>query len=371
MKITALCLAIALLSAGSIRAQDLALSEVPRGLPRETQRSLEEQRASIASRWSDFLQHKEEFNREFAGTEQGTDRAAAAARRKDELKREADAIVDAADQFNAAVLAAAGQPGKAVEAAEQEEFETRNEAWMKSQRELIGQRQEEENRFGSAILDSMKTPEQPPEPPPCKKYDELQPGDVLLINREGIAGYAIWAADTVSSATSSTASHTVLFLKEVNGKKLFLDNTSGLQVGEAAGVGPHIITGETFLRLYGRRGAAVAELANPDVHVAQPLPPDQAKKLWKAASALALKELADERGKAHNLVDKTDYGFWGGDMVCSDASRWALIRATGRNVPASRSPLKKLLNISFGPANFFGDRQDFIVTPLKMPGDDP
>jgi len=193
---------------------------------------------------------------------------------------------------------------------------------------------------------------------------------VLLVNKEGIAGYAIWAADTISSATGSPASHTVLFLKEVNGVKLFLDNTSGLQTGEAAGVGPHIITGETFLRLYGHRGAGVAELASPDFDVAQPLSHSQAQKLWDVASGVARKELADERQKEGNLIDKTDYGFWGDDMVCSDASRWALVKSTGRSIPPSRSPLKKLLNISFGPANFFGDRQDFIITPLKMPGDD-
>lgn len=248
---------------------------------------------------------------------------------------------------------------------ERDEFERMNEAWMRNQKTLIEQRIQGPNKWSSAIYASLKTKE-PPLPDYLKKFHELQPGDVLLISPdkgndlEALKSKTIRFADRLSSwEWESPASHTVLFVKEVNGKKLFLDNTSGGDRDTAAGVGPHIITGEEFLKIYSTREA----------HIAQPVSKLEGQKLWAAARELSIKELADEPKKSKNLIDKTDYGLYGDDnMVCSEASRWALIEA-GKGtqleaVPDTRSPFKKLLGVYFGPANFFSDRQYFIITPM-------
>lgn len=234
---------------------------------------------------------------------------------------------------------------------EQDEFEQMNAAWMKKQQQLIQQRLDEPNRWCSSICASLKTKEPPL---PGKGFNELQPGDVLLICPDGSL-----TSKGISLLDGAAASHTLIYLKEVNGKKLFLDNVSGLQAGEAAGVGPHIITGEQYLKLYGQREANVATLT------AQPLNQREAAKLWAAARELGIKELSDERKKSNNWIDKTDYGLYGNDnMVCSEASRWALIKA-GRWIQTTRSPLKKLAGVDYSPADFFSDDQNFLITPLR------
>ena len=53
-------------------------------------------------------------------------------------------------------------------------------------------------------------------------------------------------------------------------------------------------------------------------------------------------------------------------MVCSEASRWALIQA-GIPVPETKSPLKKMLGINFGPANFYTTNQFFLISSLVPP----
>jgi hypothetical protein len=50
-------------------------------------------------------------------------------------------------------------------------------------------------------------------------------------------------------------------------------------------------------------------------------------------------------------------------MVCSEADRWVLVNS-GRKIPETASPLKRLLGIHYGPANFFSDDKNFIITPL-------
>jgi hypothetical protein len=238
---------------------------------------------------------------------------------------------------------------------EQHEFMKMRAVWMKNERQLIQQRLSEPNRWSNSIYNSLKTKEPPL---PYKKFDELKAGDVLLIAPDDGLSKAIRFADRLSSwEWKSPASHTVLYLKELNGKKLFLDSTGG--------GGPRIITGEEFLKKYGHRGAQVAELGKYEV--AQPLSKEEGNKLWVAARELAMKEMASEPKKSNNLIDKTNYGLYGKDnMVCSETSRWALIRA-GRQIPDTGSPYKKLFGVYFGPSNFYNAEQYFIVTPLGAP----
>lgn len=253
-------------------------------------------------------------------------------------------------------------PAEKIVQQEQDEFDKMNAAWMNKQKELISQRLQEPNRWSTSVYQSLKTKEPPL---PYKKISELQPGDVLLIAPDGILGNLIAGADRFTSGNQSAASHTLIFIKEVNGKKLFLDNTPGIS-DATNGRGPHIITEEQFLKIYGGRDADVARPAV--MGIAQPLNKDESEKLWNAARELAAAELKGETTKYGNRLDKTNYGLWGNDnIVCSEASRWALVKA-GRKIPETSSPLKKLMGIGFGPADFFGDEQDFIVTPLGIPG---
>jgi len=233
------------------------------------------------------------------------------------------------------------------------EFEKMNAALMENQKKLIQQRLEEPNKWCSAIYTSLKTKAPPL---PYKKFDELQPGDVQLIGPDGWLNTGLNKIDQVLSGDKvSDASHTVLYLKEINGKKLFLDNIPG--------EGPRIILEDEFLRRYGHRGAQVAKLA--EFGVAQPLDKKEGDRLYEAAKEMAAKNRVKE--KTNNWFDRTDYGAWNKEnVVCSEAD-WALIKAAGRNIPESGDRIKEGLGIDFSPADFFSNEQYFLVSPLGMP----
>jgi hypothetical protein len=232
---------------------------------------------------------------------------------------------------------------------EQDEFEKMNAEWMKKQKQLIEQRLKEQNKDAAAITKSLKM-NAPPSP--WKTFNELQAGDILLIEGEGISKGITYIDKIFSSGdNASNASHTVTYLKEVNGKKLFLDD----QPFE----GPRIISEDKFLELYGPRGVHVAKLA-------QPLNEKEGKDLFAAAVALAQK---NRKEVAHNWFGAplvgTNFGAWGKeDVVCSEAD-WALINATGRNIPKSGDRLKVSLGVDFSPADFYNSPY-FLVTPLMV-----
>jgi hypothetical protein len=240
---------------------------------------------------------------------------------------------------------------------EQNEFEKMNAEWMKKQKQLIEQRLREPNKDADVISKSLKTntpskslKTNPPPPLPPRKYEMLKPGDVLLISPDDTKSFWINFGDRLSSASQSSASHTVLFLKEVNGKKLFLDHTSER--------GSHVISEEEFLSTYGHRDALVA----------QPVKEADTTAIWERTKELVKKEQKKQakntESRTDYLRDKSGYGLYGPDnMVCSEAARWILINS-GLKIPETASPLKRLLGIHYGPANFFSDDKNFIITPL-------
>ena len=243
--------------------------------------------------------------------------------------------------FDKGTLDSASVDSKVLQ--EQAEFENRNADWVKKQGLLVEERLREPNEYASAIYKSLKTNAPPP---PWKTFDELQSGDVLLIE-----GKAIAYLDNKFSAGNDTskASHTVIYLKEVNGRKLFMDN----QPFE----GPRIISEAEFQELYGPRPAQVAKLA-------QPLNEQEGKKLFTAAVEMAQK---NRKEIANNwfgtpLLD-TNYGVWGKENVVCSESDWALINAAGRNIPKSGDGVKVSLGVDFSPADYQKSPY-FLVTPF-------
>lgn len=228
---------------------------------------------------------------------------------------------------------------------EQDEFDNMNAAWMKKQIKLIDQRCKEPNKYASDIYKSLKTNAPPP---PWKTFDELQSGDVLLIEGETIA----YLDNKLSGGNNaSSASHTVIYLKEVNGKKLFLDNQP---FGNA---GPRIISEDEFMKLYGSREAKVAKLA-------QPLNEKEGKKLFSAAVEMAQKNRIEVSNNWFGSpLLGTNYGAWGKENVVCSESDWALINATGRNIPKSGDRTKVALGIDFSPADYVNSPY-FLVTPF-------
>lgn len=244
-------------------------------------------------------------------------------------------------------LASVKSGGKHIEATvEQVEFEAMHSEWKKKQNQLIDQRLMEPNKNASAIHRSLMLHVPPL---PGKNFNELQPGDVLLLEGKEIA-----KLDTTftSGGSPSIASHTVVYLKTVNGKKLFLDNQPFQ--------GPRIITEEEFLQVYGSRAAEVARLA-------EPLSREEGQKLFSAAVKMA-QENRQEVAKSWfgSPLLGSNYGAWGkDDIVCSEAD-WVLINNAGRNIPRSGDQVKVSAGVDFSPADY-ANSPYFIVTPLGIP----
>jgi hypothetical protein len=233
---------------------------------------------------------------------------------------------------------------------ERSELENEPAVWIERHGRLVQQRLTEPNKWNRALATSLTTKAPPL---PYKKFSELQSGDVLLIApaRRDVAGTVINAGDAALSGTRvSDASHTVLYLKEVNGVRFFLDNVPG--------EGPRIVPEAYILQKYGRRQTEVARLA-------QPLNDAEGQKLYAAAREMRARNLSRIGG--NRWFDGTTYGAWGkDDVVCAEAD-WSLLQAAGRPIPASTDRVKRKLGLDFSPADFYQNRQYFLVTPLELP----
>lgn len=168
----------------------------------------------------------------------------------------------------------------------------------------------------------------------------------------GLSNGINWLDRKGSNNPSSPASHAIVFLGKRNGKNWYLDNTYA--------TGPVIKDEKAFLQEYGHRSMDVATL------VGQPLSAHEGQELWKGA---------------HELRNNASYGikmlqYNGNDvMVCSEASRWLLVRA-GRRVPETQSGdmriggvdagLAKRQFVAFSPSDFYEQDQYFIIHRLTL-----
>jgi hypothetical protein len=235
---------------------------------------------------------------------------------------------------------------------EQFEFENNKEQWLKTKNDSIQQRLNNSSLYFNNLYTSLKT--NAPPPLAGKTFNELKPGDVLLIDKDTSKlslSYWINKGDEILSSTkSSSASHTLIYLKSINGKKMFLDNVPG--------TGSRIISEEEYVYLYGNRNAKVGTLTN----VAEPLSEKDGEKLYRIARELADKELKYQSTDNKSFIKGSTYGVKGTDMVCSEASRWVLIKA-GYEIPETDDEVKKFIGMDYSPADFCKSKY-FMVTPL-------
>ncbi len=231
---------------------------------------------------------------------------------------------------------------------EQEEFDSTNAEWTTKQKLRIELRLQQPNKYANSLHKSLKT-NAPPPPWATKAYNELKPGDVLLFEGKALS----YADSTIFDGNvASRASHTVLYLREVNGIKLFLDN----QPHE----GPRIISEDQLLKVYSYRKADAATIA-------EPLNKKEGEALFEAAIEMAQKNnkkiVSKDNWFSKYLPADTNYGVMGAhDVVCSEAD-WAVINASGRTIPHSDNKLKLLLGLNFSPSDFYSS-QYFLVTRL-------
>jgi len=189
-----------------------------------------------------------------------------------------------------------------------------------------------------------------------RRFDNLKIGDVLLCRQPDdigsvgfyTSGWIIIVDKALTGSFRARASHTFMYVREVNGVKLFLDNMPGQ--------GTRIKS----------EAQITAEYQNVGLDVARPLSDIDAGRLWEAARVAGIKSVKEFAKRSDNLIDTTDYGIFGdGDMVCSETSRWALMTA-GMAIPETQSAIKKYVGrIKYGPSDFYADTTRFLVMPLE------
>ncbi len=232
-------------------------------------------------------------------------------------------------------------------------------AAVKAIREDIARSEAPQGAEASAVARSFKMGKVPPL---SRRFDNLRVGDVLLLRQPDDmlspgfykSGWIIIVDKALSLSFRARASHTFMLVREVKGVKLFLDNMPGQ--------GTRIKT----------EAQITAEYDGLDFDVARPLSKFDTDLLWTASREYGIRSLKAFAGKGEKLFDKTDYGPFGdAEKVCSETSRWALIKA-GMFIPETSSRIKKFaMDVDFGPSDFYENSKYFLVTPLeKLPAGD-
>ncbi|MDP3353108.1 MAG: hypothetical protein Q8S44_05145 [Flavobacteriaceae bacterium] len=351
------------LSSSNISAQETTIPKIPTEWPLNMQNSMSSKRLILIEHSKIYDAKVDDFNARCGLVKENDYQKLSACRKKSGIL---DAESDLLDKEVEIFLATFNDNERIYKAyKEQKEFkeseQVKIDQIITEQKHLIQQRLKEPNRWSNGVINSLKTNEPPL---PYKRFNELESGDVILFSpsqessiTDKITGKAIIKADQIASGSNvSSASHTVTYLKEENGKKLFLDNIPGQ--------GPKIISEDELLKSYGDRDTQVAKLNT--YGIAQPLNKEEAIKLYETAKEMEVKNKADKVNKAGNLVDTTNYGAIGKDnIVCSEAS-WILLKSTGREMPKSKSQEAKTLGVDFSPSDFYENVQYFLVTPLSI-----
>lgn len=249
---------------------------------------------------------------------------------------------------------------------EEKKMVANTKTWIEYQKEQFKLRIDSPNRWCKQYINELQrlidanNKEEKWNPLKPKSIKDLLPGDVILVEGTDIAGNLIKAADwAFTGSTSSNASHTLTCIREINGKKYFLDNNPS--------IGAIIISEDQFKEKYDGRGTEIARM------VGDPINSQQAKQLWDKAIELQAKNnnaviFQYRDGNDLKKIGGTEYGVFGDDMVCSKAS-WELLKATGRKVPLSKGWFNgwlKKYTIGFSPADFYENHQYFLITPLDI-----
>jgi hypothetical protein len=190
----------------------------------------------------------------------------------------------------------------------------------------------------------------------------MKPGDILLVAPADSGSEKIVKTDaTFSSEGGSPASHTLQFIAEVKGKRLYLDGQFsedflGFAFGSADPLVGNIqvIDEDEVKRRYSHRGLLIAQLK-------MPLNEEQSARLKNEAIRL-------QRDFKFGVVGKRD-------LVCTEVNDQALNAAAGidiRKRPADAvSSLDRLWQrtahyaVDATPADVYHDKQNFKILGVK------
>lgn len=308
-------------------------SPIPKGLSDIQNKKITHSKMLLQNRWKTLVSKVESHNQQCQNIPSGTQRAFNCRQKMDQLQNEIASYVTDVRQFNNTVATLIQKIKSTIVSKEQNDYDKKNKQWLIKQQDLIRQAVTSEQKVDKKILLDIHQNKVPNLPQ--KTLNHLKSGDVILLRQDNsVISSTIPYGDVLSRWVQTKSlkskkydiSHSVVYLKSIKGKRLYLDHQFGDKFAR-------IIDEDTFLKRYEKRLS----------YVARPKALINGKKLWEAAKGVAIK-------------DNTPYGVFGENVVCSEIDTFAVVQATGKK-------LSFLKNERWGPINM--TPSDFIDPETK------
>ena len=248
-----------------------------------------------------------------------------------------------------------GEDAKKQVKTEQTEFDRMNDVWLRKQRERIRVAVRKNKTYTREMIRAIKVNRIPSPARRPSSLEDLQPGDILLVEPENIIGQGFRIGDMLIRSLNELAegkvfklslhpvSHAIAFVKHVKGTMLFLDHR-GKEDIYIPSEGTRIKDQEDVKKKYGHRKA----------YIARPLVVIDGKEFWSAASEAARKK-------------DLGFGLFGrGNVVCSELIRLAILKATKGGGEDFIFEAHRLGPVDITPGAFYDiDGKYFIIYPLE------
>jgi len=336
------------------------IMDIPESLPVPQRQELSTQRDHLRKVRNEIREKTESHNRQCTNVEENSTVAATCAVEQARLKERIIAYAEDVKKYNERIKKGMAEappdittPMSPIVCKEQGEFDQRNTEWLHRQQKLIKQTVEEDKAWTNEAIASILQLRAPNPVFRPKALDDLHPGDILLLAPDdSLIATGITVADPLYRAIDffsagdvsaprlkrGAASHALTFIRTVNGEMLFLDHTNE---------GSRILNADAYLRKYGER----------PMYIARPQAKVDGRKLWEVAREAAMKK-------------KSDYGFIGKNIVCSERAAIAVAKATGTPIDKEHHTMKKIWGpVDITPNDFFDDKhvgKFFLVSTTSI-----
>jgi len=285
------------------------LSEIPNKISSTQKAKLSHSKSLLNGRWDVIVTKVGAHNQKCQNVASNTQLSSTCRQNMAKLQSELASYIKDVDQFNMDIINASKDIISQLVMKEQSYYEQRSKEWLQKQQKLVKDAVDSEEKRDKEILSAIMQDKVPTSLP--KNLKDLNPGDVILFKKgEGAFSNAIpygdlllrWMRDKSIKSKKYDISHSIVYLKTVNGKRLYLDHQLGDKFAR-------VIDEDLFLKRYEKRLS----------YVARPKALLSGKKLWDAAKGSALK-------------DNTPYGVFGTSIVCSEIGRFAVIEASAKKL---------------------------------------
>ncbi|NQY93243.1 MAG: hypothetical protein HRT43_03675, partial [Campylobacteraceae bacterium] len=251
------------------------LVEIPDGLSSSQNEKFTHSKSLLDKRWDVIFTKVNSHNQKCQNVASNTQLASTCRKKMGDLQSELALYIKDVEKFNKDIESIIKNTKPLIVLKEQEDYEKRSNEWLLKQQDLIRKAVASEKKRDKEMLTAIKKDKVPKFTQ--KKLNDLKPGDVILLKKgEGTFSQTIpygdvllrWMREKSLKPKTYGISHSVVYLKTVNGKRLYLDHQLDDKFAR-------VIDEDLFLERYEKR---LSFIARPKALV-------NGKKLWEAAKS--------------------------------------------------------------------------------------